>query len=133
MVLAAEHQVPAYDGDRSVHGHAGLCGPAGPLVGHLIGGALIDPGTGPVQAIDVSVVVDGEVRSVWRRQSDVMKWYVPVGVISPKECRWTSPNLLPDGQWQPTSLEIGLDVRLWHRLFGGWTPHHGPLTTGTTI
>ena len=53
-------------------------GPAGPLVGHLIGGALIDPETGPVQAIDVSVVVDGEVRSVWRRQSDVMKWYVPL-------------------------------------------------------
>src|SRR5437870_6193646 len=83
-------------------------GPAGPLVGYLIGGAIVDPGTGPVQAIDVSVVVDGGVRSVWRRQSDVMKWYVRVGAISAKECHWTSPNLLPGGRWQPTSLEFGL-------------------------
>ena len=36
-------------------------GPTGPLVGYLIGGAIVDPGTGPVQAINVSVVVDGEV------------------------------------------------------------------------
>src|SRR2546427_1472882 len=64
-------------------------GPTGPLIGYLIGGALVDPGSGPVQAIDVSVVVDGETRSVWRRQSDVMTWYVPVRAISPKDCVWT--------------------------------------------
>jgi len=108
-------------------------GPAGPLVGHLIGGAIVDPGTGPLQAINLSVVVDGDVRSVWRRQSDVMKWYVPVGVISAKECRWTSPNLLPGGRWQLTGLEFGLDVPLWHRLFGGWSPRHGSLTSGGPI
>ncbi len=97
-------------------------GPTGPLIGYLIGGALVDPGTGPVQAIDVSVVVDGETRSVWRRQSDVMTWYVPV---------WTSASLT-GGTWQPTNLEFGLDVPLWHRLFGGWT-RYGLLTSGRPI
>src|SRR5436190_22898762 len=36
--------------------------PSGPLIGYVIGGALVDPRSGPVQAIDVSVVVDGETR-----------------------------------------------------------------------
>src|SRR5438445_3260955 len=45
-------------------------GPTGPLIGYLIGGALVDPGSGPVQAIDVSVVVDGETRSVNDRDID---------------------------------------------------------------
>lgn len=108
-------------------------GPVGPLVGHLISGALVDPGTGPVQAVGLTVVVDGEVRSVWRRQSDVMRWYVPVGVISPKECHWTSPNLLADGKWHPTRLEFGLEVPLWHRMFDGWTTHHGLFTSGDPI
>jgi len=103
-------------------------GPTGPLIGYLIGGALVDPGTGPVQAIDVSVIVDGETRSVWRRQSDVMTWYVPVHAISPKECVWTAPGLT-GGTWQPTNLEFGLDVPLWHRLFGGWTRSYGLLTS----
>jgi len=107
-------------------------GPTGPLIGHLIGGAIVDPGTGPVQAIDVSVVVDGDIRSVWRRQSDVINWYVPVHAISPKECVWTSPGLT-GGTWQPTSLEFGLDDPLWHRLFGGWTPRYGFLTSGRPI
>jgi len=106
--------------------------PTGPLIGYLIGGALVDPGSGPVQAIDVSVVVDGETRSVWRRQSDVMTWYVPVRAISPKECVWTSPSL-PGGTWQPTNLEFGLEVPLWHRLFGGWTRSYGLLTSGRPI
>jgi hypothetical protein len=61
----------------------------------------------------------------------IMKWYVPVGVISAKECRWTSPNLLPGGRWQLTGLEFGLDVPLWHGLFGGWSPRHG--TSGGPI
>src|SRR3989442_12484341 len=65
-------------------------GPTGPLIGYLIGGAVVDPGTGPVQAIDISVVVDGETRSVWRRQSDVMNWYVPVPPLSPK--KWVRPR-----------------------------------------
>src|SRR2546422_3474352 len=68
-------------------------GPTGPLIGYLIGGALVDPGTGPVQAIDVSVVVDGGTRSGLRRQSDVITWYRAVRAISPEECVWTSPNL----------------------------------------
>lgn len=107
-------------------------GPTGPLVGYLIGAAVVDPGTGPVEAIDVSIVVDGEVRSVWRRQSDVMTWYAPVRAISPKECVWTSPTLT-GGTWQPTHLEFGLDVPLWHRLFGGWTSRYGLLTSGRPI
>src|SRR5437879_13826349 len=65
-----------------------------PLIGYLIGGALVDPGSGPVQAIDVSVVVDAETHSVWRRQSDVLTWYVPVRAISPIDFAWTTtgPN-----------------------------------------
>src|SRR2546426_1047847 len=107
-------------------------GPTGPLIGYLIGGALVDPGTGPVQAIDVSVVVDGETRSVWRRQSDVMTWYVPVRAISPKECVWTSPSLT-GGTWQPTKLQICLHLPPLHRPFGGWTRSYGLLTSGTPI
>jgi hypothetical protein len=59
--------------------------------------------------------------------------YVPVGVISSNECHWTSPNLLPNGKWQVTPLEYGLDVRLWHRPFDGWSAHHGWFTIGDAI
>src|SRR5881409_473438 len=76
-------------------------GPTGPLIGYLIGGAVVDPGSGPVQAIDVSVVVDGETRSVWRRQSGVMTGYGPVVSIQPKRCSHRSPGLT-GGTWQPT-------------------------------
>ncbi len=107
-------------------------GPKGPLVGFLIGGATVDPGTGPVEAINVSVVVDGQVRSVWRRESDVMSWYVPDHAISPNQCLWTPPGLA-GGKWQPTKLEFGLDAPLWHRLFGGWTAHYALLTSGRPI
>src|SRR2546426_202274 len=107
-------------------------GPTGPLIGYLIGGALVDPGTGPVQAIDVSVVVDGETRSVWRRQSDVMTWYVPVHAISPKECVWTAPGLT-GGTRAPTNLKIGPHVPLSHSPFGGWTRSYGLLTNGRPI
>jgi len=107
-------------------------GPTGPRIGYLIGGAVLDPGTGPVEAINLSVVVDGQTRSVWRRQDDVMNWYVPVRGFSPKECLWTPPGLT-GGRWQPTELEFGLDAPLWHRLFGGWTAHYGLLTSGRPI
>ena len=107
-------------------------GPTGPLVGFLIGGAMVDPGTGSVEAINVSVVVDGQVRSVWRRQSDVMNWYVPEQAISANQCLWTAPGL-PGGVWRPTELEFGLDAPLWHRLFGGWTARYGLLTSGRPI
>ena len=107
-------------------------GPTGPLIGHLIGGAAVDPGTGPVAAINVSVVVDGQVRSVWRRESDIMNWYVPDHAVSPKNCLWTSPGPT-GGTWQPMPLEFGLDAPLWHRLFEGWTAHFGLLTSGRPI
>src|SRR3989442_13560036 len=90
-------------------------GPAGPLVGYLIGGAIVDPGTGPVQAINVSVVVDGEVRSVWRREADVMTWNVPVHAIAPKACLWTAPNLTR-GASQSPRLECAFESPLWPRL-----------------
>ena len=102
------------------------------MVGFLIGGARVDPGTGPVAAINVSVVVDGQVRSVWRRESDVMGWYVPEHAISPNQCLWTPPGL-PGDTWQPTRLEFGLDAPLWHRLFGGWTAYHSLLTSWRPI
>ena len=107
-------------------------GPAGPFVGNLIGGALVNTEGGLVEAINVSVIVDGGTRSVWRRASDVKKWYVPVGVISTRECHWNAPRLL-GGQWEPTPLEFGLDVRLWHRILGGWTAKRGLLTRGEPI
>src|SRR2546423_8540641 len=94
-------------------------GPTGPLIGYLIGGALVDPGSGPVQAIDVSVVVDGETRSVWRRQSDVMTWYVPVRAISPKDCVWTAPGLT-GGPRPPPNPQSRPPVPPLHRPFGGW-------------
>src|SRR3989441_353621 len=103
-------------------------GPTGPLIGYLIGGALVDPGSGPVQAIDVSVVVDGETRSVWRRQSDVMTWYVPEPAHSPKDCVWAAPGLT-GGTIESENLEFDLDVPLWHRLFGGWTRSYGLFTS----
>jgi hypothetical protein len=108
-------------------------GPAGTFVGSLIGGAIVDAGAGPVQAINLTIVVDGEKRSIWRRQSEVMTWYVHVGAISANECHWTSPNLLPNGKWEPTPLEYGLDVPLWHRVLGGWSAHHGWWTIGDPI
>lgn len=100
-------------------------GPAGPFVGYLTGGALVDPGTGPVRAVNLTVVVDGAERSVWRRESELRNWYVPVRVIALENCRWTSADLLPNGTWKPTDLEIGLDVPLWHHLLGDWNTHHG--------
>src|SRR2546425_12599542 len=93
-------------------------GPTGPLIGYLIGGAVVDPGTGPVQAIDISVVVDGETRNVWRRQSDVMNWYVPVHAISPKECVWTAPGLT-GGKRRPPNPRFGLHGPPWHCPFRG--------------
>src|SRR2546430_5212663 len=57
-----------------------------------------------------------------------MTWYVPVRAISPKDCVWTAPGPT-GGTWQPTNLEFGLDVPLWHRLFGGWTRSYGLLTS----
>jgi hypothetical protein len=107
-------------------------GPAGPFVGRLMGGALVSTEDGLVEAINISVVVDGGTRSVWRRASDVKKLYVPVGAISTSECQWSAPALL-GGQWKPTPLEFGLDARLWHRTFGGWTTKRGLLTTGDPI
>jgi len=106
-------------------------GPAGPFVGYLSGGALVDPGTGPVKALNLTVVVDGRERSVWRREAEVRNWYVPTRVIAAENCRWTSPDLLPSGMWKPTPLESGLDVPLWHHLFGGggWSTHHGLVAT----
>src|SRR5256886_9716139 len=53
-------------------------------------------------------------------------------LISPKECVWTAPSLT-GGAWQPTNLEFGLDVPLWHRLFGGWTRSYGLLTSWRPI
>src|SRR5213079_97915 len=63
--------------------------PTGPLIGYLIGGARVDPGSDLVQTLDVSFVVDAEPRSVRRRQSDASTWYVPARAISPKQCGWT--------------------------------------------
>jgi len=43
--LAEQREIPAHDGNRPLHGDAGVRGPAGPLVGYLVGGAIVDPGT----------------------------------------------------------------------------------------
>ena len=102
-------------------------GPAGPFIGYLAGGAALDPGNGgtPIPALNISVIVNGETRSVWRREIDAQKWYVPMGRISAQDCRWTPPDLL-DRPWKPAPLEYGLDVPLWHHLLSsGWSTHHG--------
>ena len=104
-------------------------GPAGPYIGDLTGGALVDPGTGPVKALNLTVVVDGRERSVWRRETEVRNWYVPTHVIVAENCRWTSPDLLAGGIWKPSHLEYGLDVPLWRHLFGGWSTSHGLFAT----
>lgn len=106
-------------------------GPAGPLIGNLAGGGLFDPGNGgkPVNAINISVVVDGGVRSVWRREPETRNWYVPMGVISAANCRWTPADLY-QGAWKPSRLEFGLDVPLWHHfLRRGWSTRGGLLAT----
>src|SRR2546423_15278135 len=51
-------------------------GPTGPLIGYLIGGALVDPGSGPGQGLDGSGGVGWGTRSGWRRQSDGTTLYV---------------------------------------------------------
>src|SRR5437667_12860947 len=66
-------------------------GPTGPLIGYLIGGALVDPAAGPVKAIDVPVVVEGETRSVWRRKQNVRPWSGPVPAISRNDTSGTAP------------------------------------------
>ena len=106
-------------------------GPAGPFIGYLAGGGLVDPGGGasPVNAINISVVVDGGVRSVWRREIETRNWYVPMGMISAANCRWT-PADLHRGAWKPTPLEFGLEVPLWHHLLRrGWSTRPGLLAT----
>jgi len=95
-------------------------GPAGPLIGRLARGALIDPGTGPVSAVNITVVVNGAERSVWRTEAEVRRWYVPVRLISNENCRWA-----PQARWKPAGLEYGLDVPLWHHWFGGWSTRRG--------
>jgi len=104
-------------------------------IGILIGGALVPADTGLVAAIDLSVVVDGLQRSVWRRESEVRQWYVPLRVISAAECHWTPPDLLPAGQpWRSSDLEVGIDVRLWQRRFGrGWSARRGLGTSGPPL
>src|SRR5436189_6181882 len=67
-------------------------GPTGPLIGYLIDGALVDPGTGPVQAIDVSVAHAGETHSVRRPQQDLMGSSAHVRAIYPPERHQTAPT-----------------------------------------
>src|SRR2546429_4573219 len=58
-------------------------GPTGPLIGYLIGGALVDPGPRPGPAIDVSLGVAGATRRARRRPSYVLPWFVPVRGLLP--------------------------------------------------
>lgn len=108
-------------------------GATGPFVGYLIGPATIESQGSAVSAINISVLVDGQLRSVWRRERDVRRWYTPRGKISPAECRWSRP-LANDGIWKLAPLEFGLDARLWVRRFGrGWSSRRTFLTTNDTI
>jgi len=108
-------------------------GVTGPFVGYLIGPATVEREGSAVSAIDISVLVDGEVRSVWRNERDVHRWFTPRGKISPAECRWSRP-LVNDGIWKPTPLEFGLDARLWPRRFGrGWSSRRTLFTSSEAI
>ena len=89
----------------------------GHFIGILQGEALLPDGGKLVRAIDLEVKVDGRDRSVWRRESEVLNWFVRVDEPLLKGCHWIEyPK-----RYEPGHLEIPLDRRLWLRRGGGWS------------
>src|SRR5205814_6866346 len=57
-------------------------GPAGPFIGYLAGGALLDPGTGPVRAVNMMVVGRDVQRRVMRTVVDSRRSELRLLIIS---------------------------------------------------
>src|SRR5207245_5072933 len=47
--------------------------------------------------------------------------------------RRTAWDLVGACEYQPSDLEIGIDQRLWHRWWGGWSQSHGLWTSRLRI
>lgn len=107
-------------------------------VGELVVISLIPYGSEQVRAVNISVVVDGEKRSLWRREEEVMNWYVRADHTNcPKEGERDYRGTFFDESlrsWTPTNLEFSLDDNLWLRRDGpGWSSTQGRHTTGFQI
>ena len=102
-------------------------------VGELITGGVIGDGDAKVAAINLSVIVDGETRSVYRREEEVMRWYVRADLptrSTPELCFGDTPSR----HLAPSNLEYSLDHGLWLRRFGrGWSTSPGWRTTGFKV
>jgi hypothetical protein len=102
-------------------------------IGELITGGVIGDGAAKVAAINISVIVDGETRSVYRREEEVMRWYVRADLPThpaPELCSGETASR----SLRPSSLEYSLGDGLWLRRFGrGWSTSPGWLTTGFKV
>lgn len=107
-------------------------------VGELIVLRPIDYGSEEVSAINISVLVDGEMKSLWRREKDVMGWYVPADTNNcpkPGEVDYRGTFFdRPRSKWEISDVEFSPDEKLWlRRIGGGWSSTGGWLTTGFQI
>lgn len=103
-------------------------------VGRLYAKALVPDGAREVTAYALTVPVDdSDSRSVWRREEEVLRWYVRTDQLL-CESYAKYPALDNDGidrrvLWSappthctPTDMELSLDDRLWLRRFWlGWS------------
>lgn len=103
-------------------------------VGRLYAKALVSDGAREATAYALTVPVDdSDSRSVWRREEEVLRWYVRTDQLL---CESYAKHPAPDEDgidrrvlwssapthWAPTNLEFSLDDRLWLRRFGrGWS------------
>jgi hypothetical protein len=77
-------------------------------------------------------------RSLWRREEEVMNWYVPADHTNcpkpgEKDYRGTFFDE-PIGKSRPGRLEFPLDSKIWLRRDGrGWSSTEGRHTTGFQI
>jgi hypothetical protein len=99
------------------------------FIGTLQGSTRVPDGRDIVTAVNLRMQVDDRDMSVWRRESEVLKWYVRTDDPLLKACRWMDdPN-----RYEPTHLEMSLDQRVWLRRGGGWSAKSGLLTTRVSI
>jgi hypothetical protein len=107
-------------------------------VGELVVLRPIDYGSEEVPAINISVLIDGGMRSLWRREEEVMYWYVPADTNNcpkpgEKDYRGTFFDE-PKTKWGISDVEFSPDEKLWLRRDGrGWSSTEGRHTTGFRI
>lgn len=88
----------------------------------FIGRTITEGEIDGVRAINLSMLIDGGERGVWRRESEVLRWYVRVDDVTRRTCQWRPES----GPVKPGELEIPLDVPL-KRARRGWTTAITPL------